>query len=109
MKKLINVAILVRVSTQAQETDRQINELVAHAKAEQWNVIEVCEESISGASDESKREGLKRALLLAQEGRVEKVLVHEVSRIARKNSIAHKFVEQLEEIGVSLYWHQHLL
>jgi DNA invertase Pin-like site-specific DNA recombinase len=33
------------------------------------------------------------------------VLVHEVSRIARRNSVAHCFVETLEECGVSLYWH----
>ena len=29
----------------------------------------------------------------------------EVSRIARRNSVAHHFVETLEEYGVSLYWH----
>jgi DNA invertase Pin-like site-specific DNA recombinase len=33
------------------------------------------------------------------------ILVHEISRIARKNSVAHRFVESLEEFGVSLYWH----
>ena len=43
---------------------------------------------------------------LAREGVIEKVLVHEVSRLARKNSIAHSFVEMLEDVGVSLYWHQ---
>jgi DNA invertase Pin-like site-specific DNA recombinase len=31
--------------------------------------------------------------------------VHEVSRIARRNSIAHRFVETLEQHGVSLYSH----
>src|SRR5438046_10423759 len=33
------------------------------------------------------------------------MLVHEISRIARRNSVAHRFVETLEECGVSLYWH----
>src|SRR5262249_7325323 len=28
-----------------------------------------------------------------------------ISRIARRNSVAHRFVETLEECGVSLYWH----
>ena len=32
-------------------------------------------------------------------------LVHEISRLARRNSVAHRFVETLEECGVSLYWH----
>jgi DNA invertase Pin-like site-specific DNA recombinase len=31
--------------------------------------------------------------------------VHEVSRIARRNSVTHRFVERLEQCGVSLYWH----
>jgi DNA invertase Pin-like site-specific DNA recombinase len=48
---------------------------------------------------------LRRAEQLALEGKIKKVFVHEVSRIARRNSIAHRFVETLEECGVSLYWH----
>ena len=34
------------------------------------------------------------------------MLVHEVSRLARKPSVAHTTVEELEDRGVSLYWHQ---
>ena len=78
MKNQINVAILVRVSKDVQQVSRQIHELVAHAENEKWNVVEICEESISGASDESKREGLKRSMQLASEGKVQKILVHEV-------------------------------
>lgn len=51
------------------------------------------------------RDGLARALHLARSGSVKKILVHEVSRIARENSIVHSFVESIEEVGVSLYWH----
>ena len=32
-------------------------------------------------------------------------MVHEVSRLARRNSTAHKFIEEMEALGVSLYWH----
>jgi flagellar biosynthesis/type III secretory pathway protein FliH len=38
-------------------------------------------------------------------GKVRKVLVHEISRLARKNSVTHRFIESLEECNVSLYWH----
>ncbi len=99
------VAILVRVSTVRQETTRQISELRAYADAKGYEVVEVCEETISGRADATERSGLQRAEELAQTGKVKKVLVHEVSRLARKNSIVHKFVETLEECGVSLYWH----
>jgi DNA invertase Pin-like site-specific DNA recombinase len=99
------VAILVRVSTMRQETARQISELRAYADAKGYEVVEVCEENISGRADATERMGLHRAEELALSGKVKKILVHEVSRLARKNSITHKFVETLEESGVSLYWH----
>lgn len=105
-KPAVPVAILVRVSTAKQETARQVSELRAHAEAKGWQVVEVCEEQgISGRADEADRHGLKRVEELASSGKIKKVLVHEVSRLARKNSIVHRFVEHLEELGVSLYWH----
>lgn len=102
----IPVAILVRVSTLKQENDRQISELQAYADSKGYEVIETCQEQVSGNADEADRHGLHRAEELARAGIVKKILVHEVSRLARRNSIAHAFVETLEEMGVSLYWHQ---
>lgn len=98
------VAILVRVSTSKQETDRQIQELEDHAKAQGYKVVEILRETISGKADQTEREGLIRCEELARTGKIKKVLVHEVSRIARRNSIAHKFVETMEDLGVSVYW-----
>jgi DNA invertase Pin-like site-specific DNA recombinase len=99
------VCILVRVSTNKQETDRQINELEKVAKDRGWKVAEICEEKISGSAKIEERAALMRALELAQSGSIKKVLVHEISRVARRSSVAHTFVEKLEECGVSLYWH----
>lgn len=99
------VAILVRVSTEKQQTARQISELQAYADSKGYEVLEVCRETISGRADEAERHGLNRVEDLARAGKIKKVLVHEISRLARKNSVAHRFVESLEECGVSLYWH----
>lgn len=99
----MNACILVRVSTKKQETARQLSELQAVATARGWTVVEVCEETISGRSDD--RPGLRRVEELAQAGKIKKVLVHEVSRIGRKSSIVHAFIERLDDLGVSLYWH----
>lgn len=101
----VPVVILVRVSSNKQETRRQISELQAYADAKRFEVVEICRETISGRAGEADRHGLHRAEELARTGRVKKVLVHEISRLARKNSLAHRFVETLEECGVSLYWH----
>jgi DNA invertase Pin-like site-specific DNA recombinase len=100
------VAILVRVSTLKQENDRQISELQTYAASKGYEVVEICEEKVSGNADEVDRHGLHRAEELARAGIIKKVLVHEVSRLARRNSIAHGFIETLETLGVSLYWHQ---
>ena len=105
-KKPVHVAILVRVSTSKQETDRQVSELEAYAASQGYEVVEVCKEEISGMAAHEMRLGLQRVKELAEAGRIQKVLVHEVSRLARRNSVAHAFVESLEEFGVSLYWHQ---
>jgi DNA invertase Pin-like site-specific DNA recombinase len=103
---LIPAAILVRVSTAKQETARQVSELRAVAEAKGWAVVAVCEElAVSGRADESERHGLREVEELARAGKIKKVMVHEVSRVARRNSIVHRFVETLEELGVSLYWH----
>ena len=105
-KTSIPVAILVRVSTNKQETDRQVSELREYAAHKGYEVIETCAEQVSGAADHDSRLGLRRVEELAKEGKIEKVLVHEVSRLARRNSVAHAFVETLDDLGVSLYWHQ---
>lgn len=101
----IPVAILVRVSTAKQESDRQVFELRGVALKNEWQVVEVIQEEISGNAADSERVGIERAVELAERGKIWKVLVHEVSRVARRNSTAHRFVEDLESLGVSLYWH----
>ncbi len=101
-KPQIPVAILVRVSTAKQDKARQISELRQYADGKGYDVIEVCQETISGSAEDHERDGLRRTEQLAREGKIKKVLVHEISRIARKNSVAHRFVETLEECGVSV-------
>ena len=101
----IPVAILVRVSTGKQETDRQVFELTEVSETAGWQIVEVIEETLSGAAAESDRSGIERVMVLARERKIRKVLVHEVSRIARRNSTSHLFLEELEALGVSIYWH----
>jgi DNA invertase Pin-like site-specific DNA recombinase len=104
-KQRTPVVILVRVSTVKQETDRQISELKAYADGKDYEVIEICRETISGRAADDDRQVLRHVEELARQRKIKKVLVHEISRLARKNSVAHRFVETLEECGVSLYWH----
>jgi len=103
--KPVPVAILVRVSTERQETARQVNELRAVAEAKGWEVVEVCKETITGGARAEERKGLRRVEELARDGKIKKVLVHEISRLSRRPSVAHGVVETLGGYGVSLYRH----
>lgn len=103
---VVPVAILVRVSTKRQETERQVHELRAVAEARGWEVIEVVEEDgVSGAAKDADRHGLARVEELAASCAIRKVLVHEVSRVGRRPAVVHALVERLHAAGVSLYWH----
>lgn len=97
--------IFVRVSTSRQETDRQEHELRAVAEQKGWTVIEVCREKVSGRADAKDRQGLTRVMELVAAKKVKKVLVHEISRLARRPSVLHTAVEEMEKAEVSLYWH----
>lgn len=104
MKSKIPVAILIRVSSSKQETDRQQSELEAVAASRGWSVVEVVREhAVSGSA--KNRPGLARIMELVADSAIRKVLVHEVSRVGRRNSVVHRFIEDLTEAGVSLYWH----
>src|SRR5439155_24123640 len=92
----IPVVILVRVSTVKQETQRQIFELQDYANRKGYEVVEICREIVSGGAEEDDRHALRHVLDFAQQGKIKKVLVHEISRLARRNSVAHRFVEALE-------------
>lgn len=104
--KTVPVAILARVSTDKQNTARQIQELEQVAVENGWQVVEVIETAgLSGNAKDGDRHDLGRVRELAAEKKIRKVLVHEVSRLTRRNSTAHKFLEEMEALGVSLYWH----
>jgi DNA invertase Pin-like site-specific DNA recombinase len=74
----IPVAILVRVSTAKQVTDRQVSELKAYADANGYEILEICREEVSGMARQAARHGLQRVEELARSGEIRKVLVHEV-------------------------------
>tara|TARA_R100000808_G_C2143491_1_gene151263 strand:+ start:780 stop:1439 length:660 start_codon:yes stop_codon:yes gene_type:complete len=112
-KNRSRAVILARVSTKMQETNRQVNELKEIAESKDWNVIKIFRETVSGAVGKPvgweiavERKALEDVLELAKKKKIDKVLVHEISRIARRNSDVHRFIEKLTDYGVSLYWHQ---
>ena len=61
------------------------------ATSKEYRVVEVCEETVSGNADADERHGLRRVEELAEGGKIKKVLVHEISRIARGGKTGTKW------------------
>lgn len=96
------VAILVRVSTSEQNTDRQLSELTGYADSKEYHIVTVETEIISGATKNDKRTAIQRILQLARANKIQKLLVHEVSRLGRDTAQVLATIEELHTYGVSV-------
>jgi DNA invertase Pin-like site-specific DNA recombinase len=100
----MSTAAYVRVSTADQNLDRQLEATHEYA-VEELGVdpasIEVYRDKSTGTDVE--RSGYQRLLDDADAGRVDAVVVHEVSRVARSISDLERTVERLRNAGVSVH------
>ena len=100
---MINCVIFSRVSTLMQDTDRQTEELKEYAVKMNYNLIIVIEEQISGAKKNEERPELIKLMKLIDDGKVNKVLVWELSRLGRNVVEILQVIQGFNEKKVSLY------
>ena len=102
----MKVAIYVRVSKSdgSQNPERQIDELKKFCEKKKWNPTNIIIENVTGRR--VKRQGTEKLINLAKSNKIQKVLVHEVSRIGRNTLDALKTVEALCDHKVSMYIYQ---
>jgi len=86
-----------------QDTDRQTEELKEYAVKMNYNLITVIEEQISGAKKNEERPELIKLMKLIDDGKVNKVLVWELSRLGRNVIEILQVVQIFNEKKVSLY------
>lgn len=98
----IRCCLFVRVSTDQQDYDRQVNELTIYAYKKGWDVVEVIASKQSGAKKFEKREDIKKLFRLAEEEKIDKVVVSEISRLGRVAKYIRKTLEYLHEHKVSV-------
>lgn len=96
------VLILTRVSSADQNHDRQVTELTEYATNKNYQVVEMIRETISGAKQNSERQSIQRLLHLAASKKINKVLVHEVTRLGRDTSEILNTLKELHSYGVSV-------
>ncbi|GAA4020304.1 recombinase family protein [Hymenobacter fastidiosus] len=98
-----HAVIFVRVSKKEQDHQRQVEDLRAVAQSQAVQVVAEIAEKISGARRNQDREGIQQLLELSRQGAIQKVLVSEVSRLGRSTVEVLQIVEELTQLGVSIY------
>lgn len=95
--------IFVRVSKKEQDYQRQLEDLRAVARSQAVQVVAEIAEKVSGVRRNQERAGIQQLLELSRQGDIQKVLVSEVSRLGRSTVEVLQIVEELTQLGVSIY------
>lgn len=99
----VRVVIFSRVSTMAQDYQRQTDELLDYASKMGYSVKRIFEEKISGAKKNEERKELMAMMEYIKSNQIEKVLTWELSRIGRSAVQVLQVIEMLNQAKVSLF------
>jgi DNA invertase Pin-like site-specific DNA recombinase len=99
----MRVVIFSRVSTLAQDYQRQTDELLEYASKMGYKVEQIFEEKISGAKKNEERKELMAMMTYIKNNKIEKVLTWELSRIGRDAISVLQVIELLNQAKVSLF------
>ena len=102
-KNMVKVVLLCRVSTQAQDYERQINELTEFCNRMDWQVVKVFANKVSGKLSMEERPEIREMISFVKENEIDKVCCLEISRLGRNTLEALKVIQLLNEQKVSLY------
>ena len=97
------VVILVRVSTLAQNYQRQVTELKEYCDRVGWEVTRVFANKVSGAKAVTERTEIVEMVEYIKSNDVKRVVCLEISRLGRNTLEALKVINYLNDHGVSLY------
>ena len=97
---------LLRVSTDRQTTENQLQRLREVAERANWHLVDVYEEVVSGAAARNRRAAYDRMLRDATRRRFEVLLAWDVSRLGRSLRELLECFETLRGTGVDLYLDQ---
>ena len=97
------VVILARVSTQAQDYQRQVTELQEYCDKVGWEVTRVFANKVSGAKVVKDRPEIVEMVEYIKSNDVKRVVCLEISRLGRNTLEALKVINYLNEHRVSLY------
>ena len=99
------VVIYARVSSSngTQDYQRQINDLTTFASQNNYEIVKVFAEMVSGAKQNTERSALMELIDFVNTNAIEKVLVTELSRLGRDTLQTLQTIELLNQNKISLY------
>lgn len=103
----MKVVIYARVSTNNQDYKRQTEELIEFSKKNNYEVVNIFEEKISGGKTNEERPQLIKMINFIKSNKIDKVLCWELSRIGRNTIEVLKTIQLLNEKCISLYIKNH--
>jgi DNA invertase Pin-like site-specific DNA recombinase len=101
----MRICIYARVSSTngTQDYQRQINDLTAFASQNNYEIVKVFAEQISGAKKNSERPALVELIEFVNTNDIDKVLVTELSRLGRDTLQTLQTIELLNQNRISLH------
>ena len=97
------IILYYRVSTSAQDYSHQQAALRKYAKTHHYEIVKEFGEKISGGKKIEERAAIRELLDFVKTNKVDKVVVYEASRLSRRQIDFLSIIEQLTDLGVSLY------
>ena len=99
----MKVVLLCRVSTNAQDYSRQVNELTAYCRQQGWSIERIFANKVSGAKKNEERPEIMEMVEYVKTHAIDRVCVLEISRLGRNTLEALKVIQLLNEHGICLY------
>lgn len=103
MEESTKIILFYRVSTSAQDYSHQQSALRKYAKTHHYEIVKEFGEKISGGKKIEERAAIRELLDFVKTNKVDKVVVYEASRLSRRQIDFLSIIEQLTDLGVSLY------
>lgn len=99
----MKVVLLCRVSTNAQDYSRQVNELTAYCRQQGWSIEHIFANKVSGAKKNEERPEIMEMVEYVKTHEIDRVCVLEISRLGRNTLEALKVIQLLNEHGICLF------
>ena len=96
------VCLLIRVSSEKQDTRRQLIELTGFCKKHKYQIVRTISSKISGTKTNTDRPDLIELIQAAKRKEFKKVIVTEISRLGRKAKDIRHTIDHLHQQKISI-------